>query len=711
MKVYETNQIRNLGLFGHAGTGKTSFVESILFATNTITRKGTVEDNNTVSDFNEIENERGCSIFATPIYTEFKECKLNFIDTPGYDDYIGEVASTMRVIDVAAIFINAQNGIEVGADNAFDYAEKENKPIFFIINKLDLDQANFERTSNELKERYGNSVTLLQYPTNVGAAFSEIIDLVSMKQHTYNQGTENPTINDIPANEKEKAEKLRNELIESIAETDEDLMNKYFEEGTLSYEEIISGIKNAMIKRQIFPVLVASGKNNIGIIEILNFITDFCPSPAEIPPIKDVKGKDITSDPLFNTSLFIFKTVSEPQLGLMSYCKVYSGQITNGVDLINEQKNTSERINQIFLVNGKKRIEVASLKAGDIGATVKLKSTNTGDTLHDKGFEVEFPPIQYPKPKVRIAVVPKTKGEEEKVGTGLNYLHQEDPTFIIEHSQELRQIILHAQGELHLAAAKWRLEHRYKVEAEFIEPGVPYRETIQKKVQGSYRHKKQSGGAGQFAEVHMMIEPWFEGLPNPEGLTVRGKDLIKLDWGGYLEFVNCIVGGVIDQRFMPAILKGVMEKMQFGPLTGCYVRDIRVCIYDGKMHPVDSNEAAFKTAGMMVFKENFIKADPKILEPIYNVEIKAPEEYVGDVMSDLPTRRGVILGIDVEGRYQKIKARMPLAELDKYATALRSMTQARATYIAEFAEYQAVPAPIQMKLIEDYKKKQIEEQS
>ena len=401
--------------------------------------------------------------------------------------------------------------------------------------------------------------------------------------------------------------------------------------------------------------------------------------------------------------------MSEAHLGDMIFFRVNSGKVTSGLDLINEQRSSSERLNQLFVVCGKKRAEIPQLNAGDIGATVKLKNTGISDTLHEKGFDVLRPRLSYPEPIVRIAVVPKTKGEEEKVGMSLHSLEFEDPSYKVEHSQELRQIILHSQGELHQSAAKWRLEHRYKVETEFIEPRVPYRETIQKQVKGSYRHKKQSGGAGQFAEVHMMIDPWFENMPNPEGLSVRGKDLIDLEWGGKLEYVNSIVGGVIDQRFLPAILKGVMDKMTFGPLTGCYVRDIRVTIYDGKMHPVDSNEAAFKTAGMMVFKENFVKADPKILEPIYNIEIRVPEEFVGDVMSDLPTRRGLILGIESEGRYQIIKARMPLAELDKYSTALRSMTQAKATYKQEFAEYQTVPPNVQIKLIEDYKKKQVEE--
>ena len=507
-----------------------------------------------------------------------------------------------------------------------------------------------------------------------------------------------------------RSEKLRSELIESVAETDEDLMNKYFEEGTLTEDEINTGLKKALVARQIFPIFCISGKTNNGASRVLDFVTDVCPSPLELPPVKTLEEKELAYDSLGKTVLYVYKLLSEAQTGEILYFKVMSGTLRPGADLINEQKSASERFNQIFIASGKKRVEVDALVAGDLGATVKLKNTLINHTLHEKNFDVTIPPMTYPNPIVRTAVVPKTKGEEEKVGMGLNNIEHEDPSIHIEHSQELRQLILHAQGELHLGVVKWKLENKYKVQSEFVEPRVPYRETIQKQVKGSYRHKKQTGGAGQFAEVHMMVEPWYEGMPDPAGLSVRGRDMYELDWGGKLEFMNCIVGGVIDQRFLPAILKGVMEKMTFGPLTGSYVRDIRVTVYDGKMHPVDSNEAAFKTAGMMVFKTNFVEAAPKILEPIYEVQIKVPEDNVGDVMSDLPTRRGMILGIDSVGRYQVINARMPLAELDKYSTALRSMSAGRATYTQKFAEYQTVPPNVQQELIEAYKKQQTDEE-
>jgi elongation factor G len=530
-----------------------------------------------------------------------------------------------------------------------------------------------------------------------------------MALYEYSADGGEPTKKDIPDSEKEKVEAYRNELIDSIAETDEELMMKYFDEGTLTDDELLKGFHNAFLTRQIFPVLCAVSKNNIGTDRILEFVRDVVPSADETPGKETSEGNFIKPVPTEKTSLFVFKMSSEAHLGDMTFFKVISGTVRSGLDLINHDSVATERINQLFCVRGKNRFEVNELKAGDIGATVKLKSTHVNDTLHEKGFDVSFKKIDYPNSKVRMAIVPKTKGEEEKVGMALHSLHQEDPTLIIEHSPELRQMIVHAQGELHLAAAKWRLENRYKVMTEFTEPKVPYRETIRKQVRGMYRHKKQSGGAGQFAEVHMMIEPWNEDAPYATDVNIRGKEMHDLDWGGKLEFVNCIVGGVIDQRFLPAILKGVMEKMQNGPLTGSYVRDIRIYIYDGKMHPVDSNEAAFKTAGMMVFKDIFVKADPKVLEPVYNVKIRVPEEFVGDIMSDLPTRRALILGIDAEGRYQTVNAKMPMAELDKYATALRSMTQARASFVSEFDQYQVIPANVQMELIEKFKSQSEEE--
>ena len=706
MNVYEPQNIRNIAILGHAGSGKTTLAESILLQSGAINRRGTVEEHNTQSDYNEIEHERGCSIFGTPLFAEWNNKKINIIDTPGYDDYVGELIAATYIADAGVITINAQNGVEFGTENAWYYSQKNNLPVALIVNKTDMDQGNFDEAVTDAQEYFGRKVTIVQYPLHSGPTFHSVIDILKMAMIDYSSGK--PEKKEIPADEMAKVEKIRGELIDSIAETDEDLMNTYFENGELTEEELKTGFKKAFIARQIFPVFCISSKKDFGTESILNFITDVCPSPMDGPGRETIDGKFIKANQADHCSLFVFKMISEAHLGDMTFFKVISGKLVPGMDLINEQKSASDRFSQLFVVSGKKRVEVPALCAGDIGAAVKLKTTQINHTLHDKGFNVQYKNIEYPSPRIRVAVVPKTKGEEEKVGMGLSNLHAEDPSLVVEHSQELRQIILHAQGELHLAAAKWRLEHRYKVEADFIEPRVPYRETIQKSVRGMYRHKKQSGGAGQFAEVHMCIEPWYEGAPYQTDITIRGKDLTDLDWGGKLEFVNCIVGGVIDQRFLPAIMKGVMDKMQFGPLTGSYVRDVRLYVFDGKMHPVDSNEQAFKTAGTMVFKENFIKADPKVLEPIYNISVRVPEEFVGDVMSDLPSRRGVIIGIDSEGRYQIIKARMPLAELDKYSTALRSMTQARAVHTQEFAEYAAVPPMVQQKLIDDYKKKQEE---
>ncbi len=708
MKVYEPANIRNITLLGHAGSGKTTLAETLLAGAKAINRRGTVEEQNTVSDYHELEHERGNSIFSVPMYLEHAGRKVNMIDTPGFDDYIGDALGAAYAADNGIIVMNAQNGIEVGTDNMFQACEKLEKPVCFVINKIDVEQAKFDENVDSLKQRYGGSATIVQYPLNIGTQFNAIIDLLSMSMYEYGPDGGVGQKKEIPADEKEKAEGLRSELIESIAETDEELMNKYLETESLEGDDLINGFKKALTSHQIFPIFVSSAKADKGVDLLLDFIITYLPSPVDMPVTRDAEDKEVSCDPSAQPSLFVFKMLSESHLGDMTFFKVMSGTVKNGLDLVNEDNNSTERFNALYVVNGKKRTEVDAIQAGDIGASVKLKSTHVNNTLHAKGYNVRFKPIEYPNPKVRIAIVPKNKGEEEKVGMGLNAIHEEDPSLIVEHSQELRQMLCYGQGELHLQVAKWKLENRFKVPTQFIEPRVPYRETIQKKAQGSYRHKKQSGGAGQFAEVYMMIEPYEENAPDPPGLSVRNKEVHDLKWGGHLEYVNCIVGGVIDQRFLPAILKGVMDKMEIGPLTGSYVRDIRVIVHDGKMHPVDSNEAAFKTAGMMVFKDIFSQANPKILEPIYNVKVKVPEEYVGDVMSDLPSRRGLILGVDAEGHYQIINARMPLAELDKYSTAIRSMTQGKASYISEFAEYQAVPANVQQDLIDAYKKQQEE---
>ncbi len=702
MKVYDAHHIRNIALLGHAGSGKTTLAETMLFESGEITRRGTVEERSTVSDYHDIEHERGTSVYGSVLFAEWRDYKINIIDTPGYDDFIGEVASALRVVDTGIMVLNAQNGVEVGTEIIWKYTEKFHTPIIFAVNKLDTDQSKFETTVEQAKERFGREVTVVQYPLNEGPGFNSIIDVLKMTMYKFPPTGGKPEKLPIPESERARADELHNQLIEAIAENDETLMNLYFEKGELDEDEMRTGLTNSMINRQIFPLFCISAKHNMGSGRLMGFIDNVVPAPVEMPPKVALSSASIHCEENGAPCAFVFKSVSEAHLGDMSFFRVYSGSIKPGMDLVNEQTGVAERIGQVFIVNGKKRADVLSIAAGDIGSTVKLKNTHINNTLHEKGKDLSLPPIEFPAPKVRTAVVAAKKGEEDKLGMALHHIHEEDPTIVVEHSPELKQILIHGQGEMHLAIAKRHLSQRFKVEAEFIEPRVPYRETIQKKVQGMYRHKKQSGGAGQFAEVHIQVEPWYEGMPDPVGLTIRGTETHDLQWGGKLVFVNCIVGGVIDTRFLPAIMKGVMDKMTTGPLTGSPARDIRVSVFDGKMHAVDSNEAAFKTAGLMAFKECFVQADPKILEPIYNVEITVPNDFMGDVMSDLPSRRGMILGMEAEGHYQKIKAQMPLAELDKYSMALRAMTQGRASYSQEFAEYMAVPANVQQKLINDY---------
>lgn len=703
MKVYEAKDIRNIALAGHAGSGKTTLTEAVLFNRGVINRRGAVEDKNTVSDNHELEKERGNSIFSSLMSVETEGIKINLIDTPGFDDFIGAMIAPMRVCETAVICINAANPIEVGTENAMKYAKLFKKSAMFFVNKLDMENLEYDQILDDMKSTFGNGVTAFELPASTGPQFDTVIDILGGKAYKYTDGKSEEV--DIPGDMAEKVEGMREELIESIAESDDDLMNAYFEEGSLTDEQINEGLKKALISGSIYPVFCGSGKKNVGTAKLINFINEVTPAPNEVPLMEGDPEVDASAQ----TAAFCFKMFSDAKLGTLNYFKIKSGTFKASADMINETSKQAERVGQLFAIAGKARTEVPELKAGDLGASVKLKNTRINDTLHDKGYDINIKAIDYPNYKMRVAVEPKTKGEEEKVGVALHALHHQDPTYVVEHSKELRQTILYAQGELHLAVAKWRMENRYKVQAEFARAGVPYRETITSSVKSSYRHKKQSGGAGQFAEVHMMLDPYHEDMPDPADYQVRGKDIYELDWGGKLCFLNCIVGGVIDQRFLPAILKGVMEKMEFGPLTGCYARDIRVAVYDGKMHPVDSNEAAFKMAGSQAFKDCFQKANPQILEPIYDVTVTVPEEFVGDIMSDLPSRRGMILGIDAEGKTQKVKAKMPLAELDKYATALRSMTQARASFDAEFDQYEAVPMNVQQELIDNYKKQQEEE--
>ncbi len=704
MKTYDEKHIKNMVLIGAAKSGKTTLAETMLFEAGLINRRGTVEEKNTVSDYHDIEHERMSSVYSTTLHTEWRDYKINIIDTPGLDDFIGEVISSIRVCDTALMLVNAQSGIEVGTELIWDYVDTYRKPTIFAINHLDHEKADFNNTLEQMKGFFGSAVTLMQYPVNAGTGFNAIIDLLKMTLYKFPADGGKPEKLAIPDSEKEKANKLHNELVEKAAENDEKLMELYFEKGELDEDELRQGIKIGMMKHSLFPVFCLSAKMNMGSGRLMGFIDNVAPSAVEMNPEKTEEGKDVPCDPNGPPSVFIFKTLVEPHLGKLSFFKVLSGEITQGMELMNERTNTLERFNQLFIMDGKNRNPIERLKAGDIGCTLKLKNTYTNQTLNGKGVHFNLDPIHFPKPRIRTAIVAKTSTDDEKLGEVLHEIHVEDPTIEVEFSRETKQVLLHAQGELHLAVTKWRLQHVYKMNVEFIKARIPYRETIQKPSLANYRHKKQSGGAGQFGEVYMKIEPWFEGMPDIKEYPLREKEVLELPWGGKLVFNNCITGGVIDARFIPSIMKGVMEKMNEGPLTGSFVRDIRVSVYDGKMHPVDSNDISFKIAGMMAFKEAFHQAEPQLLEPIYDMDVEIPETLMGDVMSELQSRRAIITGMDGVNGHQVIKARIPMAELDRCSTELRSITQGRAKVSADFAEYAPVPGEIQKKLAEDYKK-------
>ncbi len=704
MKVYDDKHIKNVVLVGATKSGKTTLAEAMLFEAGLINRRGTVEEKNTISDYHDIEHERGSSVYATTLHTEWRDYKINIIDTPGLDDFIGEVISSLRVADTAVMLLNAENGVEVGTELIWNYVEKFQKPIIFAVNHVDHSKADYDNTIEMAKQRFGKAITIMQYPVSQGESFNSIIDLLKMKMYKFPPQGGKPEKLPIPDSEMEKATRLHNELVEKAAENDEKLMELYFEKGSLDEDELRLGIKLGMLHHDVYPVFCLSAKKDMGSGRLMGFIDNVAPSATELFPEKLTDGKELPCDPKGPPVIFVFKTIVEPHLGKLSFFKVMSGEIQAGMDLENSITGQLERLNQLFIMDGKNRNPINKFTAGDIGTTLKLKDTQTNQTLCASGKDIIVEPIHFPESRIRVAIEAKNQADDEKLGAVLSEIHQEDPTLTIEFSRELKQIILSAQGELHLNVTKWRLEKIYHLDVDFVKPRIPYRETIQKLSAASYKHKKQSGGAGQFGEVYMKIEPYYEGMEEPNGHSIRHKEEVELPWGGKLVFYNCIVGGVIDQRFIPSIQKGVMEKMHEGPLTGSYVRDVRVIVYDGKMHPVDSNDISFKIAGMMAFKEAFHLADPKILEPIYDVEVMVPEELMGDVVTDLQTRRSIIIGMDAKGNYQIIKARTPLAELDKYSTSLRSITQGRGSYTGKFAEYSPVPGEIQKKLAETYKK-------
>ncbi len=705
MKAYDEKHIKNIVLIGGAKCGKTTLAETMLFEAGLINRRGSVEDKNTISDYHDIEHERENSVYATSMHTEWRGYKINIIDTPGLDDFMGEVVSSMKVADTCVLMINAQNGVEVSTELIWNYAHQFKKPVIIAINQADHPKSNFEAAIDSIKQSFGAPAIIMQYPVNQGEGFNSIIDLLKMTMYKFPKEGGKPEKLPIPESEIERAGELHNELVEKAAENDEELMELYFEKGTLDEDEMRKGLKIGMMKHDLFPIFCLSAKNNMGSGRLMGFIDNVAPSAIEMTPETTTEGEEIHCDPTQPASVFVFKTIIEPFLGRITYFKVMSGVLKVGQDLVNNQNDTTERFNQLFIMDGKNKNTVEQLVAGDIGATVKLKNTHTNQTLHDKSVSFAIQPMEFPASRITSAVRAKDKNDDEKLAEALREIHEEDPTIIYAYSRELKQLILHGQGELHFAVTEWKLLNNHKIAIEFLKPRIPYRETIQRAADADYRHKKQSGGAGQFGEVFLRIEPYYEDMPEPTDLTVRGRDVIELEWGGKLVFYNCIVGGVIDARYIPSILKGVMEKMEVGPVTGSYVRDIRVMVYDGKMHPVDSNDISFKIAGAQAFKLAFVKADPKILEPIQELEVMVPDELMGDVMTDLQGRRSIILGMDSKGIYKIIKAKTPLAEMYKYTTSLRSITQGRASFTMRFAEYAPVPMDIQQKLMKEMQEK------
>lgn len=711
MKVYQTNEIKNIALLGSAGSGKTTLAESMLYEAGIIKRRGSVEAKNTVSDYFPVELEYGYSVFPTVFHVEWNNKKLNIIDCPGSDDFVGGAITSLNVTDQAVILINGQYGPEVGTQNNFRYTEKLKKPVIFLINQLDSEKCDFDNIINSMKDIYGSKCVQIQYPLETGPGFHSLIDVLLMKKFSWKPEGGAPTVEDIPAEEMDKAMELHKALVEAAAENDEELMEKFFEEETLTEDEMREGIRKGLVTRSIFPVFCVCAGKDMGVRRLMEFLGNVVPFVSEMPKLHNTRGEEVAADSNGPESLYFFKTSMEPHIGEVCYFKVMSGAVKPGDDLTNADRGSKERIAQIFVCAGANRIPVDQLNAGDIGCTVKLKDVKTGNTLNGKGTEERFDFIKYPHSKYSRAIKAVNAADTEKMMAALLKMRQEDPTWVIEQSKELRQTIVHGQGEFHLRTLKWRMENNEKIPVVFEEPKIPYRETITKKAKAEYRHKKQSGGAGQFGEVHLIVEPFAEGMPDPVSynfngqeykVTLKSKEEIDLPWGGKLVFINSVVGGAIDLRFMPAILKGVMDCMERGPLTGSYARDVRVVVYDGKMHPVDSNELSFTLAARHAFSDAFKQAGPKILEPIYDLEVYVPADYMGDVMSDLQGRRALIMGMDSEAGYQKLQAKIPLKELSNYSISLSSLTGGRASFTTKFSSYELVPNDIQSKLIAEH---------
>jgi elongation factor G len=718
MKVYQTNEIKNIALLGNDGSGKTTLTEALLYESGIIKRRGRITAKNTVSDYFPVEQEYGYSVFSTVYHVEWNGKKLNIIDCPGSDDFVGAAITALNVTDTAILLLNGQYGPEVGTQNHFRYTEKLGKPVIFLVNQLDSEKCDFDHVLEQLKENYGSKVVPVQYPLATGPDFNSLIDVLLMKKYSWGPDGGAPTIEEIPAEEMEKAQAWHKTLVEAAAEHDETLMEKFFESESLTEDEMREGIRKGLAARGMFPVFCVCAGKDMGVRRLMEFLGNVVPFVDEMPTVHNTRGVPVAPDANGPTSLYFFKTAVEPHIGDVQYFKVMSGVVHEGDDLNNADRGSKERMAQLYVCAGANREKVDELRAGDIGCTVKLKDVKTGNTLNSKDCENRFNFIKYPNPKYTRAIKPVNEADTEKMMAVLNRMREEDLTWVVEQSKELKQILVHGQGEFHLRTLKWRLENNEKLQVQFYEPKIPYRETITKAARADYRHKKQSGGAGQFGEVHLIVEPYYEGMPAPElykfngqefKMNVKSTETIDLEWGGKLVFVNSVVGGAIDTRFMPAILKGIMSRMEQGPLTGSYARDVRVIVYDGKMHPVDSNEISFMLAGRQAFSEAFKNAGPKILEPIYDVEVFVPSDKLGDVMSDMQGRRGMIMGMSSEKGYEKLAAKVPLKEMSNYSTALSSLTGGRASFIMKFASYELVPTDVQNKLMKEFEEQEKEE--
>ena len=717
MKVYNSHEIKNIALLGNDGSGKTTLTESLLFESGLIKKRGRITQKNTVSDYFPVEQDYGYSVFSTVFHTEWNGKKLNIIDCPGSDDFVGAALTALNVTDTAVLLLNGKFGPEVGTQNHFRYTEKLGKPVIFLVNQLDDEKCDYDVVLEQLQTIYGPKVVPVQYPMKTGPDFNSLIDVILMKKLVWGPEGGKPTIEDIPAEEMDKAQEMHKALVEAAAENDEQLMEKFFETEQLTEDEMREGIRKGMVTRSIFPVFCVCAGKNMGVGRLMEFLGNVVPFVDEMPKVHNTRGEEVVPSEDGPTSIYFFKTGVEPHIGEVQYFKVMSGVVHEGDDLTNADRGSRERLAQLFVCAGANREKVEQLVAGDIGCTVKLKDVRTGNTLNGKDCDHRFNFIKYPNPKFTRAIRAVNEADTEKMMSALTRMRQEDPTWEVEQSKELRQILVHGQGEFHLRTLKWRLENLDKIPVEFYEQRIPYRETITKAARADYRHKKQSGGAGQFGEVHLIVEPYSEGMPDPTvykfgnqeiRVAMKGKEEVDLEWGGKLVFINSVVGGAIDARFMPAILKGVMARMEQGPLTGSYARDVRVVVYDGKMHPVDSNELSFMLAARQAFSEAFRQAGPKVLEPIYDVEVFVPADKMGDVMSDLQGRRGMIIGMSSENGYEKLQAKVPLKEMSTYSTSLSSLTGGRASFIMKFASYELMPGDLQNKLVDEFAKQEQE---